>query len=189
MYVPVKVLVDWFCFMMRRGLMFSWFNLRGVSSLFHITRLCLLLGLSLSACVPWNLPVFLSLVLSVFFFFFSWRYFVVTVFTKVSLCAARPVCLSPRLRLSPSFSVVAPFWHRYRDSALICLSPSEFLSISLPFPSPRLLAWFHSDVTEVVWASLSRSNVCLACWCFFLFLFLHQRGLGRLEVKKLYISA
>lgn len=112
----------------------------------------------------------------------SWRYFVVTGFTKVSLSASQSVCLSTRLCLPPSFSGVTPFWHYCCDSMPICLSLSKFLSISLSLllPSPRLM-FFGCD--------RSRVNLCISFyWLSFSLPLSFFTIRVALEVKKLYIS-
>lgn len=108
---------------------------------FHLYRsqppcMCLSFSVHISVYILQNLHVFLSL-----FSLFSWRYFVVTGLTKVSLSASQSVRLSAPLCLSPSFSGVTPFWHYYRDSVPVCLSRSELLSVSpsLPLLSPLLM--------------------------------------------------
>lgn len=78
-----------------------------------------------------------------------------TGFTKVSLSASQSVCVSIRLCLSPSFCGLTPFWHYCRDSVLICLSLSEFLSISLSFPLP-------SSCLMVFGCDRSRVNLCIS---------------------------
>lgn len=106
---------------------------------------------------------------------FFWRYVVVTRFTKVSLSASQSLCVSARLCLSPSFCGLTPFRHYCRDSVPICLSLSEFLSISPSFllPFSRLMV-FGCD--------RSRVNLCISfcrlSFSLLLMFFFHQSGAG-----------
>lgn len=101
---------------------------------------------------------------------FSWRYVVVTGFTKVSsLCV---LALSVSLLVSvclPSFSGVTPFWHYCHDSVPICLSLSGFPSISPSFPlPPRGLMFRGCDRSRVnLWISFYWLSLSLSCWGFF----------------------
>lgn len=82
-----------------------------------------------------------------------------------SLCitACLSLCSSP----SPSFSGVTPFCHDYRDSAPICLSLSEFLSVPVsPSPSASL------DALRMWQKSCEPLYLCISCLslacCFFI---------------------